>query len=204
MSIGTIPLSTTRRATLDDLAKVDGKAELINGKIVHQMATGYEPNRTAFPNRPQSGRPCRDDRSGRGFHRQHGIRHFRTSLGSRVLFPGCFLLRRPFTRKPHAVRPGSADFCRRGEKRVRLRRSGRKSDGRQTSRLLPGRNPGCLGCGSSLTMCTQVPSRLTRTTDRVQPGRVGRRRARRTGLADERRSNLALMWRAGQSFGDPQ
>jgi Uma2 family endonuclease len=48
MSIGTIPLSTTRRATLDDLAKVDGKAELINGRIVHQMATGYEPNRTAF------------------------------------------------------------------------------------------------------------------------------------------------------------
>ena len=48
MSISTIPLPTTRRATLDDLAKVDGKAELIGGKIVHQMATGYEPNRAAF------------------------------------------------------------------------------------------------------------------------------------------------------------
>ncbi len=48
MSIGTTPLPTTRPATLDDLAKVDEKAELINGKIVRQMATGHEPNRAAF------------------------------------------------------------------------------------------------------------------------------------------------------------
>ena len=48
MSISTVPLSTSRRATLDDLAKVDGKAELISGRIVHQMATGHEPNRAAF------------------------------------------------------------------------------------------------------------------------------------------------------------
>ena len=32
------------RATLDDLLRVDGKAELINGKLVHHMATGYWPN----------------------------------------------------------------------------------------------------------------------------------------------------------------
>ena len=48
MSTTTISPPTTRPATLDDLAKVDGKAELIGGKIVHQMATGYEPNRAAF------------------------------------------------------------------------------------------------------------------------------------------------------------
>jgi Uma2 family endonuclease len=35
---------TTKRATLDDLLKVPGKAELINGRIVHFMATGYRPN----------------------------------------------------------------------------------------------------------------------------------------------------------------
>jgi len=33
---------------LDDLAKVEGKAELIAGRIVHQMPTGYQPNRVAF------------------------------------------------------------------------------------------------------------------------------------------------------------
>lgn len=35
------------RATLDDLAKVDGKAELIDGRIIHFMPTGRRPNRVA-------------------------------------------------------------------------------------------------------------------------------------------------------------
>lgn len=48
MSISAISPPTTRPATLDDLAKVDGKAELIGGKIVRQMPTGYEPSRAAF------------------------------------------------------------------------------------------------------------------------------------------------------------
>ena len=48
MSTSTISPATARRATLDDLARVDGKAELIAGKIVHEMATGYQPNRVAF------------------------------------------------------------------------------------------------------------------------------------------------------------
>jgi hypothetical protein len=47
MTISTIPIPTTRPATLDDLAKVDGKAELIDGRIVRQMATGHLPNRVA-------------------------------------------------------------------------------------------------------------------------------------------------------------
>jgi Uma2 family endonuclease len=34
-------------ATLDDLRRVDGKAELIAGRIVHLMPTGYKPNRVA-------------------------------------------------------------------------------------------------------------------------------------------------------------
>src|ERR1700722_11550468 len=47
MSAGTVSVPTTRPATLDDLAKVDGKAELIDGRIVHQMPTGHLPNRVA-------------------------------------------------------------------------------------------------------------------------------------------------------------
>jgi Uma2 family endonuclease len=42
-----VPSTTTRRATLADLAKVPGKAELIDGRIVHLMATGHRPNRVA-------------------------------------------------------------------------------------------------------------------------------------------------------------
>lgn len=36
------------RATLDDLYRAEGKAELIGGRIVHYMATGRKPNRVAF------------------------------------------------------------------------------------------------------------------------------------------------------------
>jgi Uma2 family endonuclease len=35
------------RATIDDLYKVDGRAELIGGRIVHLMPTGFQPNRVA-------------------------------------------------------------------------------------------------------------------------------------------------------------
>jgi len=35
------------RATLDDLYRTAGKAELIGGRIVHLMATGLKPNRVA-------------------------------------------------------------------------------------------------------------------------------------------------------------
>ena len=34
-------------ATLDDLRRVEGKAELIAGRIVHLMPTGYRPNQVA-------------------------------------------------------------------------------------------------------------------------------------------------------------
>jgi Uma2 family endonuclease len=35
------------RATLNDLFREDGKAELIGGRIVHHMPTGFKPNRVA-------------------------------------------------------------------------------------------------------------------------------------------------------------
>src|SRR5438874_1525610 len=35
---------TVPRQTLADLARTEGKAELINGRLVHLMATGYRPN----------------------------------------------------------------------------------------------------------------------------------------------------------------
>jgi Uma2 family endonuclease len=35
-------------ATLDDLYRVEGKAELIGGRIVHLMSSGHSPSRVAF------------------------------------------------------------------------------------------------------------------------------------------------------------
>jgi Uma2 family endonuclease len=43
-----LPSTMTRRATLADLARVPGKAELIDGRIVHLMPTGHRPNRIAL------------------------------------------------------------------------------------------------------------------------------------------------------------
>jgi hypothetical protein len=39
--------ATHAAATLDDLRRVEGKAELIAGRIVHLVPTGYKPNRVA-------------------------------------------------------------------------------------------------------------------------------------------------------------
>ena len=44
MTTGTI---ASQRATIADLSKVPGKAELIDGRIIHFMATGYLPSRVA-------------------------------------------------------------------------------------------------------------------------------------------------------------
>jgi Uma2 family endonuclease len=40
--------TTQAPATLDDLYKVEGKAELIGGRIVHFMASGHAPSEVAF------------------------------------------------------------------------------------------------------------------------------------------------------------
>jgi Uma2 family endonuclease len=40
--------TVTTRATLDDLLKTDGKAELIGGRIVHFMASGFKPGVVAL------------------------------------------------------------------------------------------------------------------------------------------------------------
>jgi Uma2 family endonuclease len=41
-------MSTKTRATIDDLYKVEGKAELVNGEIVHMLPAGDEPSAVGF------------------------------------------------------------------------------------------------------------------------------------------------------------
>ncbi len=45
--MSTTPPTSLARATLDDLMRTPGKAELIGGRIVEQMATGFRPSRCA-------------------------------------------------------------------------------------------------------------------------------------------------------------
>ncbi len=42
--MSTAPSTVPRPATIDDLLKVEGKAELIDGRIVQFMPVGHEPN----------------------------------------------------------------------------------------------------------------------------------------------------------------
>lgn len=48
MSPKTLPPPAAGRETLDDLLKTEGKAELVGGRIVEQMPTGFRPSRIAF------------------------------------------------------------------------------------------------------------------------------------------------------------
>ena len=41
-------MSTKTRATIEDLYKVDGKAELVNGEIVEMPPAGDDPNRASL------------------------------------------------------------------------------------------------------------------------------------------------------------
>jgi Uma2 family endonuclease len=47
-SVQTNPMPAGRPATLDDLYRVEGKAELIDGRIVRYMANGVQPSQIAF------------------------------------------------------------------------------------------------------------------------------------------------------------
>lgn len=48
MTRRTLTRPATRRATLDDLLRTEGKAELVGGRIVERMASGFRPSRVAF------------------------------------------------------------------------------------------------------------------------------------------------------------
>ena len=43
-----MPTTTSAPATLDDLYRVEGKAELVAGRIIHQVASGFDPSWTAL------------------------------------------------------------------------------------------------------------------------------------------------------------
>jgi Uma2 family endonuclease len=67
-------MSTKTRATIDDLSKVEGKAELVNGEIVHMPPSGDDPGFASgeiFASLRQyvrQGRPGRAYGDGTGFH----------------------------------------------------------------------------------------------------------------------------------------
>jgi len=75
-----MPPSVETRATLDDLSNVEGKAELIGGRIVRYMASGDQPSEVAF----EIGVSLREyaRRTGRGTARGDGLGYAVPELSS--------------------------------------------------------------------------------------------------------------------------
>src|SRR5260370_33604869 len=61
------------RATLDDLYRTEGKAELIGGRIVHLMPTGYAPNLIAGNISARWREYAKKSGKGAGFYHQMGF-----------------------------------------------------------------------------------------------------------------------------------
>ena len=60
-------MSITTRATIDDLYKVEGKAELVNGEIVHMPPAGEDPGIAGFQIAKHLDDHARHTRQGRAF-----------------------------------------------------------------------------------------------------------------------------------------
>ena len=128
-------------ATLDDLMRVEGKAELIGGRIVHLMSTAISLI-VAFEI-AVSLATCQATGVGAGLHRRHRLRR-PAAARPPVLLARCRILRRAAA-ADDALHPRGPDVRRRGPQRERLRPGGRGRDGRQAGRLLRGRHARRLG-----------------------------------------------------------
>lgn len=62
---------TIAPATLDDLYRVEGKAELVSGRIIHYVASGFDPSQVAFEIAVELRQHCRT--SGIGYAFPDGI-----------------------------------------------------------------------------------------------------------------------------------
>ena len=85
-------------ATLDDLYRADGKAELIAGRIVPLMATGFTPSRVAFRIVRSLDDYAEAIGRGDGFTDNSGS-PCRILLRAAIVLAGRLILRRPFARE---------------------------------------------------------------------------------------------------------
>lgn len=98
-------------ATLDDLARVDGKAELVAGRIVRLMPTGRKPSRVAF----RIARSLDDHATatglGEAFADNTGFVVAELSSGRRSFSPDAAYHLGPFPTDPMRFLPGAPVFA---------------------------------------------------------------------------------------------
>ena len=126
---------TRTPATLEDLMRVPGKAELVNGEIVHMPPTGDEPGSAGDEIYASLRQYVLEGGAGRAVSDNKA---FRVDLPHRQSFsPDAAYYVGP---RRNELLPAAAGLCRRSSQRRRLRPSRRAGDGGKTSRLFRGRN----------------------------------------------------------------
>ena len=118
-------------ATLDDLYRVKGKAELIAGRIVPLMPTGRRPSRVASRIFRSLDDYATATGRGEAFGDNTGFAVAVLSVRSRVVLAGRLVFLAAVPVEPDALSRRTAHLRRRGSKRERLRSSGRGSAGGQ-------------------------------------------------------------------------
>ena len=167
-----MPPSTEIRATIDDLYGVEGKAELIDGRIVPSMASGDHPSEIAF----EIAVSLRDHvkRTGRGTARGDGLGYDGPGTldeERQIVRAGRLVLRCAPGRQQDAIQRRAADLRCRGPERERSRSRRRDRDGREAARLFRDRNSGGLGRRPGRRVDPRRSPRRPDTANHLRPGR---------------------------------
>src|SRR4051812_497878 len=104
---------STTRATLDDLCREEGKAELIGGRIVRYMSSGDLPGAVAGVICASLLHHTPGDRSGCGPNRRRRLRRPGAAVGAGIGLTRGIVLRHPAAAQQDALRRRPADVCRR-------------------------------------------------------------------------------------------
>ena len=162
------------RATLDDLMREEGKAELIGGRIVPSCPRDTSRTGSRASIYPSLLDYAEADATGRGLHRQHRLRGARAPFGPRVVLPRRLLLRRPAAGQPHELHRGRSHPRRRSAQRGRLRPGGRGSPWPPSGPTISPRGPPSSGTStpwpsSSTSIGPTRPSRMRPTPGARSP-----------------------------------
>lgn len=100
-----------RNATLDDLYRTPGKAELIDGRIVQLMATGRKPNRVAFNITCSLDAHAKQTGVGEAYTDNMGFAIPKLPSGRESFSPDASYYKGPFSDEPMRFIDGSPTFA---------------------------------------------------------------------------------------------
>ena len=181
-------------ATLDDLRRVEGKAELIKGRIEHLMPTGFRPGRVGA--RIFRSLDDHAEATGRGVALPDNVGFAIPELpsGRESFSPDAAYHLGPLPSNPMRFVEGPRHSPWRSGARTTTE-TRRRPRGGEAGRLLRGRDRDRLGCRSRQRPCAEVLPGFARPARGLRPRPGGRCRARRPRLEDGGGPDLRLTGR---------